>query len=99
MNFAEELENLLNKYDFDTVTNIPDYLLVRHIERNLDSLKWIIHDAMERGFIKSEYKPDKNDSLINAAKEAYAAWMGGSMNDVRETMTKLGHKLRENGLI
>lgn len=37
----------------------------------------------------------KDERLKEAAENAYYAWMGGTMNDVREAMKELGNALEE----
>ena len=37
----------------------------------------------------------KDERLKEAAENAYNAWMGGTMNDVREAMKELGKALEE----
>lgn len=37
----------------------------------------------------------KDERLKEAAENAYNAWMGGTMNDVREAMKELGEVLEE----
>lgn len=36
-------------------------------------------------------------TLKEAAENAYNAWMGGTMNDVREAMNELGEVLEKQG--
>lgn len=37
----------------------------------------------------------KDERLKEAAENAYNAWMGGTMNDVREAMKELGEELKK----
>lgn len=39
----------------------------------------------------AEWKDEQMMELCNVARNIYAAWMGGTMNDVRECMKDLGH--------
>lgn len=39
----------------------------------------------------AEWKEQQMNELWNVARNVYEAWMGGTMNDVRECMKDLGH--------
>lgn len=41
--------------------------------------------------IMAEWKEQQMLELWNVARNVYEAWMGGTMNDVRECMQDLGH--------
>lgn len=39
LDFEKELASLLNKHNMDTETNTPDFILARHIIRDLDTYR------------------------------------------------------------
>lgn len=43
----------------------------------------------------AEWKDKQMMELWNVARNVYEAWMGGTMNDVRECMQDLGHVYNE----
>jgi len=47
--FCRELQHLLNKHGKDTATNIPDFVLARHLETEVDSLASLT-EARDRWF-------------------------------------------------
>jgi len=67
-------------------------------------LGYIPHDihSVEYGAMKmAERKDQQAMELWNVVRNVYEAWMGGTMNDVRECMKDLGHvydKFKDKGM-
>lgn len=70
--------------------------LESHRALNKESIPDNNNIAFEKGFCLGAKWVDKQMvELWNVARNVYEAWMGGTMNDVRECMKDLGHVFDE----
>lgn len=53
--------------------------------------KYFARDVYNAVMDMAEWKEKQIIELWNVARNVYEAWMGGTMNDVRECMKDLGH--------
>lgn len=66
LDFEKELASLLNKHNMDTETNTPDFILARHIIRDLDTYRetttevkrWQSDDFRQQGAVGSPRPQD-----------------------------------------
>lgn len=72
----------------DKATEIARHIIETYADINKDNLPNALWFA---AINMAEYKEQQMIELWNVARNVYEAWMGGTMNDVRECMRDLGH--------
>lgn len=85
MTDSEKSHEIANK-NFEWISNFVEDNNLSKEDRN--QIRFKIYSACQE---MAEWKEQQMMELWNVARNVYEAWMGGTMNDVRECMKDLGH--------